>query len=441
MKKLFGITLFFVIKITLAQFFGGYETDNFNGTHGVLLNPANIADSRVQVDINLFGFGAMVANDYVDFAFSKIPELIDEGEFFDNIETNATNRNNALVNFDILGPSFMFNLNEKHSVGLYTRIRSFNNYNNINGNLAEGILNGFGNEDFNLEMNNLDGTSHVWGEIGLTYGRVLFYDYDKHYLKAGITIKGLVGMGFAQGSSTNLTGTYTVSNQSLTLNGDLSYATTFKEDQSTSDYLDNIAIGQGVDIGVIYELRTRSSRLADVDDNPRAINKYKLKVGLSLLDFGQIKYNDTIKAYTLNESFNPNDEGSIEDLLDQNFTPQNIPAEITMALPTSINLNLDYKIMPLVYANLNVNQTVVKSSVRFNNNRLNQISLTPRFETRIFSLYLPLAYSQLGGTTLGVGFKAGPLILSSQTLISNLFMDVPSVNLFFGTKIPINHRK
>ncbi len=300
MKQFLKVLFLLCFGVNQAQSYTGYITDNYNGLHGVTANPANIADARVKIDVNLISFSAIVANDYVGLSLDNIIQLVPNLDF-NGLNTFPSNQNEILVNADIMGPSFMFSLSEKHSVGFISRARTVNNYNNINGALFESLVDGFPTDNFDIEQNNLDGTTHMWGELGLSYGRVLFYDYEQHYLKAGVTLKYLMGAGFIQGYSESLAGGFNASSNQLNLNGDFSYISNVDNDQEITDYFKNTSSGFGMDLGVVYEFRTRNSRVGGANDNPRALNKYKVKVGLSLLDFGKITYDNgqELDKYTI----------------------------------------------------------------------------------------------------------------------------------------------
>lgn len=322
-------------------------------------------------------------------------------------------------------------------------MRGVNNYNNINGELLEGIIDGFPATDFSFDQNNLDGTTHFWGEIGLSYGRVI-YDFDQHYIKGGITLKYLLGAGVAQGTSTALSGDYNTAANTLALNGDFSYLISFDEDDEISELTKNLSPGYGMDIGFVYEYRSRNSRVSNVGDNPRAINKYKVKAGISLLDYGSITYKNVEQTvYTLNGTVNANDvEENFINVLDNNFSATSTDGDAIIALPTSLNFSLDYNLTHRVYIGLNYNQTLLKKNSFYNNNRLNLLTVTPRFETKFFSAYVPIGYSKLGKTAIGFGLRMGSFMIGSSSIISNLISDkAQMVNVYTGLKIAIKHRK
>ena len=74
-------------------------------------------------------------------------------------------------------------------------------------------------------MDDLSGVVHAWAEFGLTYGRVVM-EKDKHFLKAGATIKYLAGAGGVFGFSPNLSANYNSTNEALTTAGNLNYGYT-----------------------------------------------------------------------------------------------------------------------------------------------------------------------------------------------------------------------
>ncbi|MCV6629982.1 MAG: DUF5723 family protein [Flavobacteriaceae bacterium] len=427
--------------LTNAQDFIGYDSDNYSGVHSISNNPANIADSKSKVDINLISFSTSIANDYLSLSMNNVRHVL-RGESWESLPTFANINNQIIANVEVLGPSFSFNLNEKHSVGLISRLRVHNSIRNIDGLFLEGILDEFSKEDFNFSMNNLDVSSHLWGEIGLAYGRVIFNDYDRHFLKAGLTLKYLMGASFAQANTNSFSGSYDSNSDLVNMNGEIDYLSTFDDDGDDTDYINKIQPGFGMDIGFIYEYRTRNSEDRNYN-NPKASNKYRFKLGLSLLDFGAIKYKNVEQTiYDTYGSVSATDlEEDLVETIENNFEQNSITGDLRVALPTKLRLQFDYKIIPRVYVNIDYQQDLQKNTSPYLTNGRNYLTLTPRFESRLLGIYLPINYSQLGKTTMGVGLKLGPLILGSGSLLSNIMGDEAQlVNVYFGLKIPWNYR-
>ncbi|MBA4746873.1 MAG: hypothetical protein H2058_16640 [Muricauda sp.] len=439
--------LFFLIGgislATYGQSYLGFNTDNYSGLHGVLSNPGNIADARIRADINLFSLSVLGANDYVSLSLDNISEFV-EGSDFLGLDKNPSDSNNLLANLEVLGPSFMFKFKQNQSIGLITRVRAINNYLNFNGEFFEALLDGFPDTEFDFQQNDFDGTSHVWAEIGVSYGRILFDDRNRNFLKGGITVKFLAGFGFSQVYSTQLSGSLNMDNQTVELNGDFSNTSNVEDTLENHDLFRNLAPGIGFDIGFVYEFRTRSSQSFNGRENPDAVNNYRFKLGVSLLDFGAITYRDIVlERYVLNGAI---DVAAAEDdiilAIEDNFPEIRDSGDVTTALPTSLNVNIDYKFTSDLYLNLDVNQTLVNKDKFFNNNRLNLISLTPRFERRKLGFYLPIGYSTLGKYSMGVGVKLGPLILGSGSILGNvLTTSTQTANFYMGFKAPLHYKR
>lgn len=156
-----------------AQSYQGLLTDNYSGVHGVLSNPANIADSRLKLDVNLIGVSALYGNNYIGFNFSDV--FSDYNSTFDTSKTFPKTDNFLSFNIDILGPSVMLSINEKSSLAIFTRGRSLFNVDNVNGNTLEKEGGFDETEDFSVVEGNISGSFSVWGEIGATYARVLSF--------------------------------------------------------------------------------------------------------------------------------------------------------------------------------------------------------------------------------------------------------------------------
>ncbi|MDO1513071.1 DUF5723 family protein [Maribacter confluentis] len=441
MKYLVFTLLLFLGQQLHAQDALGYQTDNYSGIHGIFLNPGTIADSRIKTEVNLFSANSLLATDYTYLSLENLSGIFgDDG--FAGLERYPLNDNEIIVNAEVLGPSFMFSLNEKNSLAIYTRLRLASNFNNINGELFEGIYDGFPNSNFNFQQENLDFTTHAWAEIGGTYGRVLFNNTNNLF-KGGITLKYLVGGGAVQGNSSSLTGAYDTQNEQVALNGNFSYAVSFDDEQEAVDYFKELSYGFGTDIGFIYEYRNATTLADSNANNPRGFNQYKIKIGLSIIDIGSITYtNAQITNYTIDANVNAQElEEDFIEVLDNNASQNVLREPIKLSLPTSMNLNIDYNIYKKFYLNLNYNQSLVNKVAFFNNNGLNLITLTPRYESRIFGAYLPISTSNLGKTAIGAGIRVGPLYLGSGTVFTNLSKKSNMANVYLGLKIPVYHKR
>ncbi|PCE63275.1 DUF5723 family protein [Sediminicola luteus] len=458
MKKFLTPVLFFcMLHGLLAQSYTGFLTDNYSGVHGLIANPANIADSRFKTDINLIGVSALGGNDLYSVRFKDLFE--DDFNFEEDAEKSTKSSNNGIAHVDVLGPSFMFNLNPKSSIAIFTRARAMVNINDVNGENLDTLIDGFDEEqDFMIDEEDLYGNAHGWAEIGVTYARIL-YQKDAHFVKGGISLKYLQGFGQAYGSGENLSVDYdadgiTIPGQgtvgSITSTGNLRYG--FSENLQEDDFevLKGVN-GFGADIGFVYEWRPDKDKylLNDPDNGPylaKYANKYKLKAGLSLTDFGSIKYpNGTEKLYDINATIDEDafdDYDTLEEALDDLYTEVSSQNAVTAKLPTMLHANVDYSFTNHFYLNLNTDLSLVSKSRVDANRQLNEVALTPRYESKWFSFYSPIRMVEQFGFQWGAGLRAGPLYIGSGSVLTVLLSDkFNSADVYAGLKIPVYQPK
>ncbi len=449
MRKLFLTILLALCAVSVkSQSYIGFLTDNYSGVHGVINNPANIVDSRFKTDINLAGVSSFVGNDYYGVNFSDIFD--DDYEIEDDARAFPKDKNNLLGNIDVLGPAFMFNINERNSIAIYTRARAFFNVNDINGETLESLINDLDdNIDFNVIQGDAYGSANSWAEVGVTYARVLM-NKEQHFLKGGITVKYLQGMGTAYATGTNLAVDFdantTTSNGTVTTTGEIAYG--YSENLEDLDDVDietiSGASGVGADLGFVYEWRPEYKKYTSTDSKgkqfmPKDVNKYKLKFGLSLTDIGSVKYEGIEERYDFNRTLTQNDFEDIDiDELERFYgTPTLVESEKAV-LPTALHLNADWNINQRFYVNLNSDLSMTAKD-KVNRSRVaNTLSLTPRFESKWFSFYMPLSLMQHSGFNWGAGLRAGPLYIGSGSVLSVLISDeTKAADVYVGLKVPV----
>ena len=300
----------------------------------------------------------------------------------------------------------------------------------------------------------------------MAYGTTII-DNGTHFLKVGGTLKLLLGMGaeqlFVNGeeNQTSLSGSFNaaneVENNSIDLVGDFTYVRSFSPNTNMQNFgifdrLGDAASGIGGDVGFVYEYRTRSSSRVGIGRNASGFNKYKFKLAVSLLDLGKIAYSreqvevaqevfigqsTTFNANELSNNFIATIEN--EGVDNPDVTVRDRTAALEIALPTSIQVSADYLVQDggPYYINASVNSTLVQSSQPFNNNRINLYALTPRFEQKHYSIYLPISYSTLSSFNLGLGARLGPVTLGSASFLNLLTGEGNMNNLYLGVNIPL----
>ncbi len=449
MKK-FGTLIFclFVFLRMFAQNYPGYRSGNYTGVNGTFFNPANIADSRYRWDVNLFGIHGGITNNNVSFKLKNLDDAFNDEKMDSLLFGSSGKSTNGAVNVDFFGPSFMFNVSKKTSIAITSRVRAIANISNIDGNFIQSINNDFdGTLPFTLNSNaNQKIAVNGWSDLGVSLGQVLL-DNGKHFLKGGVTLKYLAGSGNSYINIDRLKGTI---DQDLLLNPYLTnasgtarigYAGVDFDEFDANDAFKFNGKGIGGDIGFVYEFRP------DATLTEQYQNKYKLKVGLALLDIGSLKYKpkpDEHGDYTINIS--NTDEWYPEDLdgksiseiktyLDGSpyFTDNtgNL-SSYKVSLPTNIQVNADYAINSKFYVELAGQINLAKKDNYYNSFYYNSFALTPRFENSHFGVYLPLSYNAVSNFNAGISFRLGPVFFGSGSVFTALLDQSKQADVHFG---------
>ena len=451
MKKLIlGAALIFAGTMVKAQSYAGFLSDNYSGVNSVIVNPANIVDSRFKTDINLIGFSAFFGNDYLGIKLKDISS--DFNNLYDISKKTPLEENMLALNVDVMGPSFMFNIGEKNSVALFSRVRGFVNVNDING-VTLSKEGGFDEgESFSITEGDVSAATNLWAELGVSYARVL-YNKEQHFLKGGLSLKYLQGLGNIYVNGKDITIDYNAVTDEVTTDGQLAYGQTNSLNSSNDDngIHFNSANGFATDLGFIYEWRPNHSDYTSVDNKGNSIinkgvNKYKLKFGISITDLGSIKNNEgTQKVYDLSKTQDVDnfDGDDLEEALEDNFDLIGNPSQFSkIGIPTALHTNADWSINSNFYVNLNADISLVAKN-KINSNRvLNELMLTPRFESKWLSVYSPLSIVQGVGFQWGAGLRAGPIYLGSGSILSTLVgQSAKSADVYAGFKIPVYQSK
>ncbi|TDO72980.1 thrombospondin type 3 repeat-containing protein [Flavobacterium chryseum] len=455
MKKQLLVLLILTASVTVkAQSYLGYFNDNYAGVQSVLFNPASIADSRFKTDINLFSISGSVQNDLYGV---RLFDVYKDGYDFDReAKMTPSNANNGLANFDIMGPSFMFNIAPKHTIAVFTRARSVSNVRNINGYLIDQVKDGLDqSSDFNLNAGNANGSSNTWGELGVSYAAVL-YQKDQHFLKGGLTAKYLQGgvNGYVRGKDVNVTYVENTVDPSLGVlasSGEITVGAS-QDFEANEDYdFDRKSRGFGFDFGLVYEWRPDYAgydldKAKPADNNFRDLNKYKLRFGLSVTDIGSIDYKNAKQdTYNVNGIVTQqmiDDADNLYDFLNEHYTKTSTSKGAKTNLPTALHADVDWNMYRKFYLNLNGDINMVSANKINSYGIADRVSLTPRYESRWFSYYMPLTWMEYTGMQVGSGIRVGVFFIGSGSIVSNLISkESKGADFHLGMKIPVYEKK
>ncbi len=443
-----------VVKLQ-AQNFPGYRTGNYTGVNGVFFNPASIADSRYRWDVNLFSANGFVGNDRGSFKLKDLTSA--NSTTFKNNFLGGTGNTNANINAEILGPSVMFNLTRKSAMAFTTRTRVIANLKDFDGNLINSVINS-SNSNYPYSINSNSNSRLItngWSEFGVSYAREIASS-GPHYLKGGVTLKYLSGAGnnYLQINQINTTLNLDVANRAYLQNasGGIGIGNSGADlDNLKFNNLFNGNGGIGGDIGLVYEYRPKYPD-AGSDAQNRDVNKYKLKVGLSLLDIGSIRYTENPNnSASYNMHITGNNRFYLDQLKDKGLTEIKAvldanPTSFTNTLkavsphnsnlPTVLQGDVDYHFNRGFFISLGGQLNLVNKSSFYSANQYNSFTITPRYEGKSFGLYFPVNYNELTQFNAGISLRAGPLFIGSGSLFSAIAKS-KQADLHIGLRIGI----
>ncbi|MRG44003.1 hypothetical protein GFS24_02700 [Chitinophaga sp. SYP-B3965] len=427
-----------------AQTFPGYHTSQYAGIHAVPFNPASAAGSRYRWDVNIAGLSANGGNTYMKFNKASLLSGDSLKRFVDWFpDTLSKNQQHAWGSVDIMLPSALYSIDETQSIAFTWRVRASFNGGNMQTPTANFFALGFPPANYynRILADSYGGAyGHAWNEFGFTYAKV-FRDVGDHRWKGGITLKYLGGQ--AAGSAVGRDGSFVYENRSrIDINsGKLNYAYNAEMDawdgSFGSLYSPFQNPGIGADVGVIYEWRPDSDGFGSYyeDDtwNPDA-DTWKARIGVSVVDIGGISYNRSPYTADLDMRVQDYDAFLLEKRkgesisqyarrLRSQFEHAQIDStdKFFMNLPTSVNLMADYNIDGRFF--ISASATIGLLSGKKDDDKthaLTQLLVTPRYETEHFGAYLPISVNQYGQADAGLGLRAGPLVIGSASLFSNL---------------------
>jgi hypothetical protein len=456
-----------------AQYNLGIATGNWSGIYGLYLNPANIADNRERISIDVVSLNAGVDNSlgYINSKGGLIGAI-------NNGNTNNIFSYNNSSKFSLEAPyaqvhlpGIMVAINHKHSVALTTSIRGMNQFNNFDQSLYRTITDPTytPNSNIDLTSNKFNYTAQVWSEIGLSYAGVVL-DQDEHEIKVGATLRYLGGIGYIGLKGHNLDAHFNQGSDSLVVNNsDLEYASNLLSTKSAvlngvshSSILDEFfgakdGAGVGGDIGVVYDYMPDYERDQYASKNGKKVttdyskNRYKLRVSASVMDIGAITYKSSINSnaeVTGNGSISGADLAKNVQTFDQfrayavehGFTADTSHKNTKVYLPTTLRIGADYNIYRWFYVNgMFIGNLANRQN--FGNSYYSQITVTPRFDTKLFSVGLPITYGFLSGSMkLGVGVRVSGFFVGSDDILALIASHQSGVNFYIGGFVPINRK-
>jgi hypothetical protein len=435
-----------------AQEMLGISNSNFAGNMGMGMNPSLFIGSPYLYEINAISGDLFVDNDYVYLKRrssllikSLQGESVPEERVLDYYDSRTKN---AFGNVNLRGPAYIEN-RDKFSWGIHKALRANVSATNVPFHVAKFIKDGFDyspQHDIRYKSTPFRAAALVWGELGGTYGRVLFEERNKKYLAGAVTLKLIAGFDGLYVDLSEYDYTVPSSDTLVVHNATGTYAHAMADKQpGFANPLAFRGYGAAIDLGVTY-YRGKVHGAGDCNRTAENLKKYKYRLGFSLVDVGLVMFRQQSKVFSFenasmvwpginNVDFNTMYE--VDTAISNHFfgdpNSSQTDDKFNVWLPTALSAQFDYCIMPRIYANATVVAGVRLSKVAVV--RPGQVAVSARYETRAFELAVPLTFYQFTTPHLGLAMRYRFFVLGTDRLGSYTGLwDTTGYDLYFGIK-------
>lgn len=422
---------FFLLLLSVsltAQDRLGLRIENYSGVNGLYLNPASGTYLPYSWDLNIISVEQFMDTNYGHIRNANLGKVIRNS---DNIVSATSYDNESQIpndvlvadfnsgddiyyaqnNTQIMGPSFLYNLNNEHSFGIMTAARAAGGTRSL-----PSIL---GYQEFDTEVLNDEFlvrpfkiAGAAWAEIGLHYG----YNAGENF-SFGVNAKYLIGFEGFYFNSYDKTGLIKRSDNEVDFlvgNAEFGLTNTHVYDQEFNGLQKNGG-GLSIDLGAMYTIER------EYEDG------YLLKLGVSILDLGYLRFNQNAETHQLN-NINPftidiDDYQSITeyqdflDLINDDIYGSNQSSasnSFSLALPAAMSIQADYALTKDVYLNATIIQHIPLGENRIA--RTDLLAITPRYERRWFGAMLPISVLNYDQVHVGLALRLGWLTIGSENL-------------------------
>lgn len=426
----------------------GIANSNYAGVNGIRLNPSSMVDSWAYMDIHLVGSSLFADNNYVylskdEFSFWNDVDLSTSNNTTSIPEprTNeSTSKKNGIVDAAVYGPSFMIS-HKNSAFGFHMGVRTYTNINNISPELARFMYNGLTytpQHGINFLNDKFRVNTMSWGEIGLSYGTIV-YKQEKNMITAAGTIKKLIGL---QAVSINVENVdYEVIDTTDLQVNDITAQYGF------GDIGFNSGKGWGGDIGFTYKRMKEdvTNYVPHSQSNSCDHIEYNYKIGVSLIDIGAIKFTNATYGGLNNSSaywggYDSTEVDGIEgadSLIHSYFSNVVSGSEFKSTMPMAVSIQYDQNLGKGMFINFTAVHGITGVK-KMGLHRSSIIGITPRYETKRFEVAVPISVYEFQRPHVGLAFRFNSVIIGSDN-IAPFFIpsNIYGADIYFAVKYTI----
>ena len=443
MKRILLITLLLFSLRSNSQDMLGVANSNFSGTTGLAMNPTSIMLSPNRWEVAFFTLDLNVENNFIGLPKQRIL----------NSEQSSSNDKGGLVaylnasdkaanmHFAFTIPSIMVKYNDM-AFAFHMALRADVGAHNIDANLAKLAWNNMNLPSMSGQTISGDGLRAgglVFVESALSIAKQLSKSESRKWV-AGGTLKYL----------TPLAGAYVgISNANYTYYNDTTMALSDAKGKLAYSFLENPAdilhmncSGIGTDLGITYVSNPFTQRFSE--GKPIAMKKYDYRLGVSLIDFGFIRFGKNAHYFNFKtpsvdmngiQNTQANAVAQFDQTISDAVTDGMAPnRSFFMSLPTALSMQYDRCLLPRWYFNFTAVQRVPMPMMRVD--RANSLSATIRYETPFFEIAVPYSFYDYYRHRIGFAMRYHGFFIGSDKL--GTFAgngDITGADLYMGLKL------
>ena len=486
-KTLFLIILIYTSFNSYAQQYNGLKHSNYGGVHSIIDNPANAADSRHRISVNLGGIGLDLQNNrlqwdapysLIQFMTGTVPSTYrgTSGKPLwskDYYKQNNQEKVDIFSAAEIHGPALAISL-PKRDMGIAAgvNVRFQGNFINTSPVIIAVLTGGtknpnLHNERFDDSYGSVNAGSYT--DFYLSAAKVI--DDSKRFLKVGATVKrstSSVNLGVKANELdfeiTPFTNefqnvmVYQSKGEFVNAYSNVPISTQWLVDQFISPK--STGNGFGLDLGLVFEKRENNSYKMFKLKNTKIVdpinNKYLYKVSASITDIGYIQYKNPVFVQSANildsNNFIPpatfyklSGTEKFVNGLEKTYSslnPATYGRSFTVLSPATLRLSLDYKLRPNIYVTSYLHQPLLPAS-RYGLSSHGGLGIIPRYERRNFEIDIPISlegnYQSFG---MGLNLRAGPFYLGVSNIPGILGVGTPrGLNIYTGLMYNLSYKR
>lgn len=452
LKYFFVLLPLLAAQKMLAQDRLGLTTSRLSGINSVFTNPSLGIISPYQFDLNLATGSLALDNNFISVPKKFIRDnFIDLVVWFEPLEVNILDQKHTnlygdlYMKFPSIGLRF-----ENYYVGAFYNKRINATLNDFPSHLLKDYLKGFDPALIgkNTSLSRMNSTFLLWDEFGGSFSTV-FYQFENDRINIGINVKYLFNaQGYYVRTTKDLTYSYSDSSQ-ITIN-------TFEGEAGIMN--EKYGRGFAVDFGLNWVKEKRGKSFEMVRTPSKKLDKnYLFHAGISIVDFGFVRFQDgqvyDVNAYNLNIKTLDKDPVTLDDVefgIDDLFyyidsagtnggtTGFHSSSIFDMRLPTAVSLQFDYRVKNNFYVNSMFTFGFPAKGAAAAK-RPSEFSITPRYQSRNFEFFVPLAFYNYNQFRVGAAMRIKGVEIGTDRIYSytNNIGGLRGLDFYVSIKISI----